>query len=226
MVHGQYAVELAVCSAAEEPVGRIWPECLDAFPHEFVDGGDDAILLLCSYQAAVASVRVECQHGDARVGNAEVALQAFVEYGGLLHDGILGYRPGHVFQRQVCRYERHPHAAVHQYHEGLAAFANAVFYVFRVAAELEQLALYVLLVYRRGDEHVVQVSPVVGHGPVEGLESCLAGLFRRLARFHLHFFLERGQQVEPSVAGIFSLVYDAEVCLQVEHLPVVCRHLW
>ena len=44
-----------------------------------LDGGDDDVLLLGAEQAAVAAVRVEAEHGDARLVHHEVLLEGLVD---------------------------------------------------------------------------------------------------------------------------------------------------
>ena len=224
MVHGQHAVEASVHAAAKEPVCRVGAKRLQSLFLQLLYCRGYDFSLLVAHQAIVAGVWVEGEHGNAWVGNAEVALQTVEEDGGFLHDGVLCYGACHLADGQMGGDKSHTQSLVHQYHERLLAVAHTVFDVFGVSAEVERVVLYGAFVYRGGHQHVIKFRPVVGHGAVESLQRSLSGLFRRLSGLHLHVVLEGGEQVYAAVFGVLGIVYYAEVGLQVEHLPVVGGH--
>ena len=65
VIHGENGIEIVVGSAAEESVGGIGTEGLYAVFFQFVDGGDDDVVLLVAYDSVVACMRVEREYGDA-----------------------------------------------------------------------------------------------------------------------------------------------------------------
>ena len=90
VVHRHDAIELVVVSVAEEIVGWVRTECLDALLGECIDGWDDDVALLGAAALFLVDAWVEGEHSDAWVGEEEVALQGVPEQGGFLHDAFLG----------------------------------------------------------------------------------------------------------------------------------------
>ena len=64
---------------SEIAVRREGTEGKYALVSSLLDGWDDDILLLAAKQSSVAAVRVEAQHGDARLVDDEILLERSVE---------------------------------------------------------------------------------------------------------------------------------------------------
>ena len=92
-----------------------------------------------------------------------------MQYGGLVDDGFLGDGLCHILYGQVCGDKSHAQRSVHKYHQRFLSFAQAVFDIFCVSGEVEEVALDIVFVDGRCHEHVVEFRPVVGHGLVESL---------------------------------------------------------
>ena len=127
VVHGQHAVERLITAMGEETVGGERAESVHALVGKLFYSRDYHLILFHAEQASVAGVRIEGEHGYARVGYAEVALQRLVENSGFLNNTLLGYGLGNVFYRQVGGNQRHTHNVVKKNHQRLAAFADALF---------------------------------------------------------------------------------------------------
>ena len=210
---------------SEETVGCVWSEGTYAVVRQLLDGRYDNLLLLASQQSVVACMRIERQHGDARVRDAEVAFQRIVEYRSLLYDALFGYSRSNVSDGQMCGYESHAQHVVEQYHESLVAIACTLLDIFGVAAEMEVVALYVVLVDRCRYEHVEQSLFVVGHCLFESCERCHASLFRRIAKVNLYLLIESCEQIHLVVVGFGSRVDYGEVALNAESIAVIGCHL-
>ena len=104
MIHGHDAVELYEISVAEELVGWVRTEGLYFLLGKLVNGWDDDFSFLRSAALLAVVARVQGEHGDARVGNHEVALQGCVHLLHLLDDEFLGDGCRHVLERSFSGY--------------------------------------------------------------------------------------------------------------------------
>ena len=73
MIHREHAVELAAEGLEEHGVGGIRPFARDAALHRFRDGRGDDLDLLAAEQAALACMRIQRRHGNARHSEARAA---------------------------------------------------------------------------------------------------------------------------------------------------------
>ena len=208
VVHGQDGIELDEAVVAEERVGSIGAKGLDASLFQLVDGRLDNLLLLVAQQSAGTGMGVQGQHGDARRGDAHVAVQAVVQRRGFLHNLLLRDGFGHVLDGHVLRDQCHAEVLVDEHREGL-----------RVTAEV------VVGSGRSGDEDIGQTSLHVGLGALHGLAGSLLRLGRLLSHVHLHLVVGDRQEVQPSVLGIAGIGDVMELQLHLKHFTVVGSHL-
>ncbi len=124
MIHGHDAVEAAIVARAEETVGREGSESEYTLLAGLLYAGDYHILLLVAEQTAVAGMRIEREHSDARTLESEVAAQRLVErtdgFGHrLAGDGLCHFRNG-----EMGAHESHTDVIVEKNHAGLVALAG------------------------------------------------------------------------------------------------------
>ena len=153
VVHRERGVEVLEMVEAEETVGGEGAEGEDALVGGLLDGGDDDVLLLRAEQAAVAAVRVEAEHGDARLVHDEVSLEGVVDPQAVAD---------HEHQRILC--------------------AEGVLDVFGVSGEAEALERHGLLVDRTGHEDVDQAGLELGDGLLQRSDGAAGRGGRGLAR--------------------------------------------
>ena len=183
VVHGEHTIELLIEVLSEELIGHVGTKHLHTFLHNRVDGRTDNLLLLCSL------LGIECQDGDAGVRDAEVALQTLVEDTGLLTD-LLGSDGGrHLLQRQMGGYQSDTHDLTHHHRQRLILLRTIVGGL-----------------HWSRHQHIVEVLYQVLLRTSHRLTGSLGRLLRRLTELHLHLVVERSQEVQASIAGIFCLV--------------------
>ena len=180
VVHRQRGVEILEMIEAEVAVGGEGTEGEDALVGGLLDGGDDDVLLLGAEQAAVAAVRVEAQHGDARLVHHEVLLEGLVDEAQLAQNALFGDLRGHVLEGNVARDDGEAQAVADHEHQGIGG-AEGVLDVFGVAREAEALERHGLLVDGARDEHVDEARLEVGDGALERLDGAAGRLGRGLA---------------------------------------------
>ncbi len=106
VIHGDDGVIAAPRRGVKQRVGRVRPRHRQTFGTQVGDGRRDRLDLLAAHGAFLAGVRVEPSDGDARGGNAEVALQRRVGDARRLEDQRARDRLRHVGERAVHG-ERH-----------------------------------------------------------------------------------------------------------------------
>ena len=116
VIHRQHTVEVVVGARTEEAVGSKRTKGLNTLVCQFLNGGQNDVLLLRTQQSVVASMWIQREHGNARTGNAEVALQCFVENGCLLDNAFFGNRFGYVLDGQMRGNKSYTQRLVHQNH--------------------------------------------------------------------------------------------------------------
>ena len=89
MIHGQSGVKLRIMSEPEEPVRRIRSESHKPFSVGRFHGRKDYPLLLVAKQAAVPAMRIQSQHRDLRLHDAEIPLQRRGHQPQFVHDLLL-----------------------------------------------------------------------------------------------------------------------------------------
>ena len=182
VVHRQRGVEILEMIEAEEAVGGEGTEGEDALVGGLLDGGDDDVLLLGAEQAAVAAVRVEAEHGDARLVHHEVLLEGLVDQAQLAQDALFGDLRGDVLEGNVARDDGQAQAVADHEHQRIRG-AEGVLDVFGVAREAEAFERHGLLVDGARDEHVHEAGLEVGDGALERQDGAFGGFGRGLAGF-------------------------------------------
>ena len=184
-----------------------------------LDGGDDDLLFLCPDGG------VEREHGDTRVGDAEVALQRLGKGADAVGQTLFGNLGYDVLHGHVVGHQAYAERVVEQDGHGLPALGETFLDIARLSCERDALALDIGRMDGSCHQHVKLAVAVIHDGAVERLEGSHAGFLARLAQFHLDFLIKGGQQVHPPVLGILGAVDDAEVGLYVQRLAVIGRHL-
>ena len=98
-------------------------------------------------------MRIEGQHGDARLDDSEIAHQRLVHHLDFRNDQLLGQRLFYLVQRDVPGDNPDPDRIVHHQHQVVVA-VELFGKIFGLPMELETRRLYVFLVDRRGNHHV------------------------------------------------------------------------
>ena len=195
VVHRQRGVEILEMVQPEVAVRGEGTEGEDALVGGFLDGGDDDVLLLGAEQAAVAAVRVEAEHRDARLVHHEVLLEGLVDEAQLAEDPLLGDLRGDVLEGNVARDNGQAQAVADHEHQGIGG-AEGVLDVFGVAREAEALERHGLLVDGTRDEHVHEAGLEVGDGALERLDGAIRGFGRGLAGLGVGAFRQAADDVD------------------------------
>ena len=172
MEHRHDAIKLVVVLAAEEFFCRVRTECLDALVGECVDGRDDDVALLGAAALVLVDAWVEGEHGDAWVGDEEVALQGLPEQGSLLGDSLCGDCLWYLCHWDSSGDGCKAQVVAKEEGQGMVAIAQTGFDIVFVILEGVALYLDILVAYRSRDEHIVEAVAIVGHGTVECLDCC------------------------------------------------------
>jgi len=96
VVHREGRVEILVVAQPEISVRGERAEGEYALLGGLADGRDDDVLLLGAEQPAVAAVRVEAEHPDARLVDDEVLLEGLVDQAQLAEYLLLRDLRGHI----------------------------------------------------------------------------------------------------------------------------------
>ena len=209
VVHRQYSIELRELAIAEEGVSCIGTEGLQTVLLQLLDGRLDDLLLLFAQQTVGAGMGIQCQYGNAWVRDAHVALQTSVQRGGLLDDNLLRDGLRHVLDGYVLGYQCDTQVFVDQHRQRLWVTAQGV-----------------VTGSRGRHQHVDQSVSYIAPGALHSLACSVLRLLCLLSCLNLHFFVEDGQQVQPSVPGLVSLFNVVELQLHVECLAVVACNFW
>src|ERR1700722_3220471 len=100
MVHGQYRVEAVVIAPREKGIGTVRAEYHHMMFGIF-DRRLDDLFILFSDQALVTCMRVQTQHRDPRLIDAEVPDKAVPQDIQLGKDGLAGDMTGNILYRYV-----------------------------------------------------------------------------------------------------------------------------
>ena len=156
---------------------------------------------------------IEGKHGYAGAHDAEIAAQRRVESLDLLLHRLLGDSLRHASHRGVGGQQSHAQRrslGAHHHQRLLARLAERRLQILRMAGEPERVALHLVLVDRRGDEHVDIAGLEIGHGALESRHGGLAGRARCLSRFNLGVFSDHVDYVVVLVAGLRRLLHLVE----------------
>ena len=216
VIHRHYAVERLVHPVAEKRVCLIRTERIHTLVIQFSGHWSNHLAFLVSVGAGV-----ESQYGYARVVYPEVAFQACEEVARQFLQSLCRYSVSHILYGQ-------PRCCGGQAHGVVCKDAERSVLMPEVCGEpFSQLCVApVLLSLRTSHEHVEQSFAEVLQSPFRSLFGSPARVFRPGAHVHLHLLVEASQHVYPSLASLLRIVYDAEVSLYVESLPVICGYLW
>ena len=151
VIHGDDRVVSARDVGDEDRVRRDGPRDVDTGGPRRVDGGRDDLDLLPAEMSALAGVRVEPAHGDARRGDREVAGERCRDDRDGLRDRFARDRRGDRGKRQVSGDERDAQAAADEQHDH-ARRVRARGEKFGVAGKRVAGVLEHALLHRRGDE--------------------------------------------------------------------------
>nr|GEU28139.1 2-octaprenyl-6-methoxyphenol hydroxylase, putative [Tanacetum cinerariifolium] len=108
VVHGQHAVGVHQVLGLEQGVGRIRTGNIDAARARRVQRRRDGVDFLAAQVAALARMRVQAAHQDARRCQAELGLEVAVDDVDDAPQPVLAQGGRHVFQRQMGGGQRHP----------------------------------------------------------------------------------------------------------------------
>ena len=222
IVHGEHGIEMFEVSVAEEFVGGVWPESLHPTLGQLLDGRCDDPLLLIGGLACRSGI--ECQHGNARIGDVEIAPHRLVQQFDLTHEIVFVECLSHTLERHTGRGKSQPQVVVYIDGEGFLSLPHAGLNVAGVPREWKTVHLHIVTIHRSGHQHIEESFPIVGHCLVECFQRSVARLRGGHSQFHLHLFLHGGQQIDAPVAHLLGRIDNREVGLQVECLAVVGRH--
>ena len=141
-----------------------------------------------------------------------------------LHNGFLGYRLRHVANRQMCSHQSHAKHVIHQNHQCLPAFADALLYIFRMSGKVETISLYRCLVDGCRHQYIEQSLAIIHHSPFQSRQSRFAALGRGLSEIDFHLFFQTVHQIQLALHGLVRFLYRDEVCRQLHRLAVISGH--
>jgi len=118
--HGDDGIELACRGFDEDCVARERADHVEAAGTKVLDDRLVYTLVLVAEDAALAGMRIECRHSDARTGDAKIRqrLEGKVDDA---CDALARHQLRHVGERHMGRYVRHTEIAMRQHHAAVAA---------------------------------------------------------------------------------------------------------
>ena len=165
----------------EESVRRERTEGEYALVNRLFDCRNDDASLFVTEQSSVSAVRVEAEHGNAWLVNAEVLLEGLVDKAQLAEYLLLGDACGYVFERNVTGHHADLDAAADHKHRHVLD-SEGILDILRMSRESESLPGHSLFVDRAGNQHVNFSRLEVLDRPVKTGDSCLCGLGSSLSR--------------------------------------------
>ena len=200
MIHCEGGVELLVVSHSEISVGRERPEGEYAFFDRLLDGGDDDGLLFGAEQSAVAAVRVEAEHADAGIVDAEVLLERLFHQAQFAEYLFFGDGSRHLLEGNVASDDAHFQPFADHQH-GNVLHPESLLEELRMAGESEAFGDYRLLVDGSCHQHVYLAGLEVAYGPFECGNRGLGGFSGGSARLCVHIVRQASDYVHaPGVS--------------------------
>ncbi len=119
VVHRKHAIALRQFLRSKQRVGRQRRADIEAFGAQPVQYRNHDFDFLASQMAAFASVRVQSCYQDARLCNAEAALQIAPEDVQHVFQQWCGDCGRYIFQREVCGGQRYAHPCPDKHHDDM-----------------------------------------------------------------------------------------------------------